>query len=317
MTPTELIDIADIESALEALKPSFKYVKPLSRAADSLLEVISDTGDKYLLGLPSIDLLTRGFGPKELVLVVGGAHAAKTQLALTSILHNRSKRVLLLSLDDPAEMVLVKLLAMYTGVPNDAFELEIRNGSETAPEQLKEFARNTMSNLIVVDDSLNMSGVTQAVEEATEYWGAPPQMVILDYLQLLASDGDVEATSHVAAQADSIKRWIKNKPFPIMVLHQGSRHAAKPGKPIGIQSGSYGGEQQATFILGVSRRKDDEDLDEQDRRRHQDTVTITVPKNKRAGGRTGPYDGIDHFLVGATGLIRPFRDNDFDREKEA
>jgi hypothetical protein len=40
----------------------------------------------------------------------------------------------------------------------------------------------------------------------------------------------------------------------MLVLHQSSRTAGADGKKMTISSGAYGGEQQATHILGVRRK---------------------------------------------------------------
>ena len=66
------------------------------------------------------------------VIVTGFAHSGKTQLTNTMIVNNPDKKILFFSLDDPAEMILAKLVAMQTDVPASLLEDRIRDGDEDA-----------------------------------------------------------------------------------------------------------------------------------------------------------------------------------------
>jgi hypothetical protein len=110
----------------------------------------------------------------------------------------------------------------------------------------------------------------------------------------------------------------------MLVLHQTSRTAGADGAKLTMSSGSYGGEQQATSIIGVRRKKYQiaaeineliEKLDRshseraQDRldylrseaRIHEFTVTVSLLKNKRPAGQL--VDDIDFELDTATGRL--------------
>lgn len=287
---------------------SYKYVHPLVSTYESVLESIRTSEQRFSLGLAELDVRTRGFGPKELILVTGFAHSGKTQLVNTAILNNRDKRVLFFSMDDPAEMILLKLVCMLHDVDAETLERRIREGDAKAKHMLHEAATLTFENLIVVDDSLDLVAMTRAIEEATAYWGAPPECVIIDYLGSMQGGdmGDEGIKSKVAG----LKGWVKDKPFPTVVIHQNTRSRGAPGEPITLLSGGYGGEQEATILIGVRRKRDAQELEPYERDNHQNTVTIHVVKNKRPPGKTTPPDGIDFYMNPATGLIRPMHDDD-------
>ena len=61
-------------------------------------------------------------------------------------------------------------------------------------------------------------------------------------------------------------------------------------------------------MLGVFRRREDEEADDAYRRQHRDTVTVHVDKNKRPPNRKGTYD---YHLDAETGRIRSLRPEDF------
>jgi len=284
----------------------YQYIHPFAEAAEGVLEALINADNRFKFGLLEIDTLTRGFGPKELILVTGFSHAGKTQLINTAILNNADKRVLFFSMDDPAEMILLKLVCMHEEISAEELEKRVRRGDEAAILMLRQAASRKYGNLFVVDESLGFRGMEQAITEATDYWDAPPDCVIIDYLGSISGDSDAE-DGGIKKKVAELKRWIKDKPFPTIVVHQNTRSRGKPGEPIMILSGAFGGEQESTILIGVRRKRDDENLDPAERFHHSDTITVHVVKNKRPPAKVTERDGIDFFMNPDTGMIRSQR----------
>lgn len=290
---------------------TYRYVRPFHTTYESILGALENPDARIMLGLPAIDVLTRGFGPKELIYVSGFAHSGKTQLINTMITHNLDKRILFFSMDDPAEMILLKLACMTTGFNADILERRIRQGDQEAKVGLKTAAVDTFQNLIVVDESLGLSAMTQAVAEATAYWGGAPDAIIIDYLELMQGNSySDDASANVKAKSQALKRWVKDQGCPVIVVHQATRSKGAPGAPISMLSMAYGGEQEATMVIGVRRKRDDQTLDSWDRQCEQDTLTLHLAKNKRPPARVTPAEGVDFFMDPDTGLIRALRESD-------
>ena len=166
-----LVDRAEIQvHRAEGLQ----YVRPFADAYDAVVDAMVNPDGRFRLGLAPIDTLTRGFGPKELVMIVGFSHAGKTQLVNTAILYNRDKRILFLSMDDPTEMILIKLACMRMGVSAEDLERRVAQGDKEALRALRVAATDDFRNLLVVDQSLSIAGIDRVVKEATTYWEAPP-----------------------------------------------------------------------------------------------------------------------------------------------
>lgn len=282
-----------------------RYVRPLTEHANNLIDSLA-VKDGIGLGLAEIDVLTRGFRPTDLVIITGFAHSGKTQLVNTMIYGAPRKRVLFFSLDDPAEMILAKLVAMQTGTNAEILERRVVDGDEETKQIIRECASDTYQNLIVVDDQIGITGMHAAVAEATELWGHPPDAVIIDYLEMMPGTETADGNEHSAVKhkANALKSWANQAPYPLIVLHQGTRSNARPGEPITLLSLGYGGEQQGTIIIGCRRQRDKREMEAWDRQNHQDTITVHVVKNKRPGGRCTHYEGVDFYMEADTGLIR-------------
>jgi hypothetical protein len=305
------LTVEDAEAAVQNFK-GYQYVRPLEGVADDLVDVLANVHHRFNIGLPKIDLLTRGFGGKELVLVVGFATAGKTQLVNTMILNNRDKRILFFSLDDPAEMILTKLVSMQDERSAEEVEFWIKKEPDAAGEHVRRHARVTFKNLIIVDASIGLNAMKEAITEATHYWEAPPEAIIIDYMQLMPNGGSEGGYDGTRDRSQAIKKWIKDIACPVIVCHQSTRTHGGPGDELSLVSGSYAGEQEATFMLGVRRKSDAEGLTHFERERDRNTVTLQLLKNKRPPGRKTPYGGVDFFMDPETGMIRDIKPGDLD-----
>ncbi len=297
--------IADAERNASAVH---RFIKPLSEVGESLITALR-VEDGITLGLTQIDVLTRGFRPSDLVIITGFAHSGKTQMVNQMLVENPEKRIVFFSLDDPAEMILAKLVAMLRGIGSERIEQRVREGDEATTRMIMEVAEKSFPNLFVVDEVIGIPSMLQAVAEAEKIWGAPPHCVILDYVEMMPGDGvSDDHGAQVKRKINALKTWAKQAPYPVVALHQGSRSNAKPGEPITIMSMGFSGEQQATLVLGVRRKKDDAQLEEYERQQHENTITVHLVKNKRPGGRTSHFNGVDYHLDPVTGTIGQIRD---------
>src|SRR5581483_8281431 len=244
-------------AAHAAAVSSYRYVRPLTDAADSLIEYLQNTDGRVMLGLTEVDMLTRGFGPGELVYLVGFSHSGKTQLALTMVCNNRDRRFVLFTADEPAELVLTKLCCMRTGSNAERLEERVKNGDNEAIARVRRIAREDFKNLIIVDQSMSAKQMSDAISEAEDYWSAPVDAALIDYLELFARAEGVD----VEQGSQHLKAWAMSHTFPTICIHQGSRGNSGGGQVLGMNAGKYGGEQEAIVLLGVRRQRDNDDLD--------------------------------------------------------
>lgn len=293
-----------------------RHVRPFSEARRRFVrEAQSD--HPITVGVPQLDHEMRGIGPGELAMVNGFTHNGKTQFTANVIHQNHDARILMFTPDETEALVFIKLTALVTGLSAREVEAKVHDG---CPHMLRllDQVEEEFPNLIVVHAPLTQKLLREATEEAHDMWGDPADLVIVDYLDLLRGPD-------LPTKADALKAYGIEQAIPLWVLHQVSRSAGRNGQRMGIDSGNFGGETWATFVLGVWRKKHDlafrlfelerkHDLKPWEREMcdqlryelaiHEFTVTVNLSKNKRPGGRT-VEDGIDFELMQDSGYLRP------------
>lgn len=283
----------------------YRHIRSFGEAAEALIEVTQNTAGRLMLGIPELDVLTRGFGRGELIFVTGRAHSGKTQVVLNMINQNHGKNVLFFTPDEVAPLVLSKLCAMHYQINAEDIEAQIKAGDQATIDMVRRAANHDFRNLIVIDDSLTLTQCTQALLEAQDWWGAPADLIVFDYLELIP--GDLEGGEGVVAKAQALKRWTKSSGAPVVCLHQSSRSSAPRGQSAGMNSGKFGTEQEAIMLLEVYRKRENESLDEWERQSHMNTLTCRLVKNKRPPSKVGE---VDLFIDPHNGAIRSLRDED-------
>lgn len=319
MTETEVpvfLSLSDIQTAIkerteqehleaaEAVERKYRYVRPLTTAAEGLLAYMSNEEGRLMTGIHELDVMTRGFGRGELVMVTGRAHSGKTQIVLNTIVNNPAKRVILFTPDEVSELVLSKLVSIKHSINAEDVERRVKAGDQVTIDLVKRTASHDFRNLIVIDESLTLRQCADALAEAQDFWGDDADMVAFDYLELLPGEDGADG---VVSKAQAVKRWTKNANVPVLCLHQASRSSGNRGQAAGMNAMRYGGESEAIFVIEAYRKREDESMDDFDRRRHANTLSINLAKNKRPPSKVGMFDV---FMDPATGAVRSLQPDD-------
>ena len=296
----------------------YRMYEPLADAADEFIRWAQSPGERVHTGIKKIDDEMRGIGHGELAMVIGFAHGGKTLLLMHMLEQNRDKHIALFIPDEPRQLVLTKLTCMHHNIDARELEARIARDDKKAMDLLRSTAEESFPNLAVFDQPLNSADMERGYGEVSEVWGRAPELVVVDFLDL------VDAGETVPDKANFLKGFGRRHDVPLMVLHQTSRTSGADGKKLTMSSGAYGGEQQATMVIGVRRRKYEiaaeihelvEKLDRSHSERaterlellryeqkiHEHTLTINLLKNKRPAGQL--VDDIDFELDARTGKL--------------
>jgi replicative DNA helicase len=275
-----------------------------SKVVENLIGFIRNPAERWYLGFPEIDLATRGVGKGEVLLVVGRSHTGKSQILLNSIVTNLvndpNAHVVIFSMDEPRELVAMKLFCLLQGRSSTDVEEAIKAGDSNVLDALGLASERELSRVAIIDESMSLEGMSAAMDEAREWWGANPSFCMIDYLELMVG-GDADATG-VTSKAQALKRWAKTERVPVGLVHQAGRTAGERGKAAGIHAGRYGGEQEAIFVMEVYRKKDQTDLSDWETRYHANSINMNICKNKR----TARLLDQTYYLDPECGHVHPY-----------
>ena len=212
LTPEEVAHRLSVATDGETVDPS-DINKPktwalTNQVVDNLVGFIRNPSERWYLGFPEIDLASRGVGKGEVLMVVGRSHTGKSQMLLNSIVVNLindpATHVVIFSMDEPRELVAMKLFCLLKGRSSTEVEEAIKANDQRTIQELAEASEKELSRVAIIDESLPLSRMEEVMEEIREWFGTNPSFVMLDYLELLPG-GDSDATG-VTTKAQAVKR---------------------------------------------------------------------------------------------------------------
>jgi archaellum biogenesis ATPase FlaH len=319
------VDIGAANVAARAiLSRQRHFFTPFEEAAGEYVAWSRSPGTRIYTGIDEFDSVMRGVAPKELCLIVGYAHSGKTVFTTQVLLHNKHRRIALFTPDETRVLVLVKLASILYGVSAEEIEQRLYSGDSEMEEELRDVARRHFPNLAVFDELSELGAMDKALDEVEAHWGDKCEAIVIDYADLITGVGE-----DVPSKMNAIKAWGKKRNCAVFLLHQTSRTSGSAGRKMKIDSGGFGGEQQALFLIGVRRKKNQylaliEELEEkiatsgnpnavdryEDQLRtaqyelqcHENTITFSLVKNKRPPSRL--VDDTDFVLDAQTGRVQ-------------
>lgn len=227
---------------------AYRHYKPLSEAANEFIRWAETPELRVYTGIKELDKAMRGTAPGELTLIQGFTHSGKTLVATEMLLNNQETPIILFTPDETRPLVLTKLTSALHEVDARTLERRIQQDDASARDLLLSTAER-FNRLAIFDDMVTISDMDRMFEEVTHAIGMKPKAVMFDYADLLAGFDDVRNA------ITALKMWGKAHEVAMFVLHQTSRSSGSSGRAIKIDSGSMGGEMQATHVIGVRRKK--------------------------------------------------------------
>jgi replicative DNA helicase len=183
-------------------------------------EDISFIVNEFTTGLESLDgkiSLNR-----EQLLVIGARPGVgKTQFALKIAKENalRGKKVMFFSLEMSAKQLIERLLSMGAKIP--AEHIQRRNLTEEDKEKIRNFVSLVKDSLVIVEGSRSLSEIV-LLSKAEK-----PDMVIVDYLQIVKGRANQKEYERITETTQGLKRLAVDEKLFVVALAQVNRESEK------------------------------------------------------------------------------------------
>ncbi|HVR89124.1 MAG TPA: replicative DNA helicase [Candidatus Limnocylindria bacterium] len=267
-------------------------IVPLNVALQRYAEQIAARGDDHRSGVPTglktLDELTGGLQPSDLILIAGRPGLGKTSLALCIVEHAAvfaGKTCAVFSLEMSELQVVQRLISMVAEIDGN----QIRRGRLSIPElqAISDASGRLQQAQIFVEESSRLT-VTDIMAKSRRLQAEHGKLdlIVIDYLQLIEGIGeDDNRVQEVAKISRALKAIARELEVPVVALSQLSRQIETRGTEPMLsdlrESGAL--EADADIVMFVWQK------DQQDRK--DGLVRLKLAKH-----RNGPTGDIDlHF----------------------
>ncbi len=268
--------------------------------AERLIEDATDQTARWSLGVHEIDdALGGGLKPRELLLVAGKAHTGKTVLLINAVAKNPDSLVIWMTPDEPDLMVLSRILSIRLNMnPREVYDLA-RKGDEKILRAIRHQSETDLRNLRIIDratfskygaqmrkEGHPVEGPIEIADHILGTWtpreyGKGPDVFVWDF----ASQLDDPELGDDPAKIGALKSLGMRHEAVTIVVHQASRGSGNRGAALGIESGRFGGEDLAHFMITVWRPHEDSSLSMEERATLENFFGVALVKNKRFDGK--------------------------------
>ncbi|MEG2415911.1 MAG: DnaB-like helicase C-terminal domain-containing protein [Romboutsia sp.] len=228
----------------------------ISSIAERAFDYINTEAEESIkFNIPTLDEAIGGLYPGELTTIAAKSGGGKTALAL-QILRNviaQNKVVLLISGEMTDIQILFRNIASLTGVSIN--KIKDRNLNENEMRKYIE-ALSVLSNgnyLHINDNTYTLSGIKREIKRIN------PDLVIIDYLQILEHEGAEQGEAKLAELSRKVKKMTIDFNIPIIELAQlNDETKGKRPKGDGPMRGSKQIYMDANNVIYLHRPMDDE-----------------------------------------------------------
>jgi replicative DNA helicase len=181
-------------------------------------------------GFMELDNYTRGLKPSDYILIAGRPSMGKTSLATDIALGlGTTSPVLFFSVEMTAESIVERMIGNLAGVNMHQFRTGGVYGN--ADVRVQKASKELHNRMIIFDDSAgitptHMANTLAQVNLALEESGESVKCMIVDYLQLMASDERIsDRQQEITMMSRQLKTLAKDTRIPLIVLSQLNRNA--------------------------------------------------------------------------------------------
>lgn len=243
------------EYGVEKIRKAILHIRSYSKAK-TLHELFTDEqidswADRKIIttGLAKLDE-NYHFGLGQFLIIAGETSKGKTQMAMNiaKTIAEQGGKILFISLEMSAELLLARFVAMTLDYPiyrafssNEEFRMFAKKFLKT---------ESWVDNILIDETSKELSDILGSINEVH------PDLVIVDYAQLMSVDGKMGDEKIVAEIAQTFRNSCHDT--RVILISQLSRPTEASSKnPLSRLKGSGALEYSASAIMFVERRESD------------------------------------------------------------
>ena len=234
-------------------RPNRVNIEGLDTIVSAVLEDIRNRGEEPELptGIPLLDQEIWGLHRSELTVIAARPGEGKTTLALQigTNLANMTKKVMFLSLEMTRQQLAERLLVQLTQF--DAWNLRTgkdRDNFFAKVEPLKPVFEKI--NLRLVDGTgYTIAEVEHVMQKMLSEGGGPPDLLIVDFIQLIRLEGGMQRFDAIAEYLRALKEMSMRYSMAVLVCSQLNREATKQTPRLANLKGSGALEELADCVI--------------------------------------------------------------------
>ncbi|RIY31782.1 hypothetical protein CJP74_06315 [Psittacicella melopsittaci] len=318
------VSTANEDFKLSDLKASKLVVEAVEKLRARSLKTGEDQQGGISSGFPTVDAVTNGLKPGELIIIAGRPASGKSTFAMNiceniGYKNKSEKPVVVFTLEMPAEQVLYRSLCALSGVPQS----NVQKATLTSDDFNKLYsvtATITEGNNVYIDDSsygLTIEKVRTRARAIAQNHADPltgePQMglIMIDYLQLLESEQNFrERHLLIAHIAKSLKALARELKCPVLALSQLNRNVDTRGpesRPTNADLRESGAiEQDADIVIMVHRPETNAPAEKKDELKGKAEIIVTKNRQGEIGTIHCKFQGMfSRFVDDNESLFRP------------
>jgi len=227
--------------------------RPLSSTVKEYVTWATSDHPRVGTGLPILDSRTNGGAAAgEVILFQARSQVGKTAVAGNVICHNKGLPTVMFSLEMHGRYIAKRLAAIYNQVGTGDLERELQTTGRSAA--LAKLVEDFPYLAIVDKPALSIRDMGAALDVIEDVWGQKVGLIVVDYLELIGGTPSLNAVEKVDGVARKFKDFTRERDAASLLLHQVGRGEGGAGaEPLSLESGRYGGETQADYVLGAYR----------------------------------------------------------------
>jgi replicative DNA helicase len=274
----------------ESIKPIQELMESTFEDLEKIAEGKMDTGVKT--GFTDLDELTMGLQPSDLIIIAARPSMGKTSLALNIADHVAVEEgipLVIFSLEMSASELTKRMLCSRARVNSQKLKSSFKD--DDVWQRLSDAAGELTSASIFIDDNADI-GIMELRSKIRRLTAQHDiGLVIVDYIQLMASDRRLEnRVQEIASISRGLKIMGRDFNIPIIAVSQLSREPEKHNRPPILsdlrESGAI--EQDADLIFFIHR----EEVRDRDNDEVRGRAKINLAKH-----RNGPTDSFELAFV--------------------